>query len=94
VISASASGDLGASFARGDFGQMRDHHLGLDPAQVEALAARQDRDRHLADLGGGEEELHMGGRFLQRLQKRVEGACRQHVDLVDDEDLVARLAAR
>jgi hypothetical protein len=77
-------------FARGDFGQMGQHHLGLHPAQVETLAARQDRDRHLADFGGGKQEFHMLGRFLQRLQQRVEGVGRQHVDLVDDVDLVAR----
>ena len=47
----------------------------LDAAQVEALAARQHRHRHLADLGGGEDELHMRRRLFQRLQQRVEGAA-------------------
>ncbi len=62
----------------------------VDPAQVEALAARQHGHRHLADLGGGEDELHVLGRLLQRLQQRVEGVLRQHVHFVDDVDLVAR----
>ena len=70
---------------------------GLDAAEVEALAARQDGDRDLADLGGGEDELHMLGRLFQRLQQAVEGRLRQHVHFVDDVDLVAgdrRLVAR
>ena len=63
---------------------------GVDSAQVEALAARQDGDRHLANLGGGEDELHMLRRLLERLQQAVEGLVREHVDFVDDVDLVAR----
>ena len=56
---------------RADRRQMRDQHRGrLDAAQVEALAARQDRHRHLADLGGGEDELHMRRRLFERLQQR------------------------
>jgi hypothetical protein len=74
VISASASSAISRAFPSAIRRSMGDHHLGLDPAQVEALAARQHRDRHLADLGGGEDELHMRGRFLQRLQQRVERA--------------------
>ena len=41
----------------------------IDAAQVEALAAREDGDRHLADLGRGEDELHMLGRLLERLRE-------------------------
>ncbi len=62
---------------------------GVDAPQIEALAARQDGDGDLADLGGREDELHVRRRFLQRLQQAVEGLVRQHVDLVDDVDLVA-----
>ena len=57
---------------RGDAGEVRQHRLRLDPAEVEALAARQHRDRHLADLGGREDELHVRRRLLERLQQRVE----------------------
>ena len=46
--------------------------------------------RHLAHLGGGEDELHVPRRLLQRLQERVEGALGEHVHLVDEVDLVAR----
>ena len=62
-------------------------HIGRHASQVKALASRQDGDRHLADLGRGEDEFHIVGRFLKRLQKRVERALRHHVDLVDDIDL-------
>ena len=46
VISASASSVISAP-SRPAIRRKRDHHLGFDPAQVEALAARQHRDRHL-----------------------------------------------
>ncbi len=44
-------------FLGGDAFQMLHQHRAVDAAQVEALAARQHRHRHLADLGGGEDEL-------------------------------------
>ena len=77
-------------FQSRDPGEMGDQQLGVDAPEVEALAARQHGDRHLADLGGGEDELHMRRRLLERLQKAVEGLRRQHVHFVDDVDLVAR----
>ena len=77
-------------FGRADLRQVGDERVGLDPAQVETLAARQDRHRDLADLGGGEHELGVGWRLFQGLQERVEGVRRQHVDFVDDVDLVPR----
>ena len=42
--------------------------LGRYAAEIEALAARQHRDRHLVDLGGREKELHMLRRFLKSLE--------------------------
>ena len=62
----------------------------VDAAQIEPLTARQHRHRDPAHLGGGEHELHVRRRFLERLEERVEGALREHVDLVDDVDLGAR----
>ncbi len=44
-----------------DLGEVCVQHRRLDPAQVEPLAARQDRHRDLADLRGGEHELGVGG---------------------------------
>ncbi len=73
----------------GDVLHQGDQAGGLDAAEVEALAARQYGDRHLAHLGGGEDELHVLRRLLQRLQQAVEGGLRQHVHFVDDVDLVA-----
>ena len=75
-------------------GEMLHQHVGLDAAQVEALAARQHRHRHLADLGRGEHEFGVFRRLLQRLQEGVERRRRQHVDFVDDVDLIARAGRR
>ena len=60
-------------FLRGDAFEMLDQQRRIDAAQIEALAARQHRDRHLADLGGGEDELGVRRRLFQRLEQRVEG---------------------
>ena len=57
--------------------------------QVELQAARQDGDRHLLRIGGGQDEGDVRRRLLERLQHRVERVRRQHVDLVDHVDLVA-----
>ena len=77
-------------FPLGDISEMRDKLLHVEPAQVEALAARKNRYRHLANFGGGEHETDMFGRLLERLQQRVEGVSGQHVHFVDDVHLVAR----
>ena len=63
---------------------------GGNAAQVEPLAAGEDRYRELVHLGCREEELHVGRWFLQRLEQRVESVAREHVDFVDDIDLVTR----
>jgi len=68
--------------------------LDIDPAQIEALAARQHGNRNLADFGSGEDELHMLGRLLQRLWQGVERLRRQHVTLVNDEDFEAGAGGR
>ena len=80
----------GGPFGGKDGTQMGHHHVGFDAPEVIALAAGQDRDRNLADLGGGKDEFDVGGRLFQRLQQGVERPCRQHVHLVKDDDLVAR----
>ena len=71
-----------------------DQRAGIDAAQVETLAARQHRHRHLADFGRGEDELGVRRRLFQRLEQRVERRSRQHVHLVEDVDLVARAHRR
>ena len=79
----------GGPLRLGDSLQHLDHPLRGDALEIESLAAAQHGDRHLADLGGREDELHMLGRLLEGLQQRIEGAGREHVDFVDDVDLVA-----
>ena len=69
--------------------QPRHHGLGGDAAEIEALAPRVNGLGHLLRVGGGQDEHHVARRFLQRLQKRVEGGRREHVHLVDDVYLVA-----
>ncbi len=76
-------------FLRRDIGKMAHQHVSLDPAQIKTLAARQHRHRDFADLGGREHELGVLGGLFQRLQEGVEGRGREHVDFVDDVDLVA-----
>jgi hypothetical protein len=66
--------------------------LGLDRREVEPLAARQDRDRESSRFGRAEDELHVLGRLFQRLEQRVEGLVREHVDFVDDVNLEPRAA--
>ncbi len=56
-----------------DARQMLDQDLGLDPAQIETLAATEDRHRDLADLGRGQDEFAVGRRLFQRLQQSGEG---------------------
>ena len=90
AISASASGSAVDLFRSGDALQMLHQQRGIDAAQIEALAARQHGHRHLADFGGGEDELGVRRRLFQRLEQRIEGGARQHVHFVEDVDLVAR----
>ena len=82
------------AFLGADAGEVRGQFLGLDPAQLEFLAARQDGDRDLAHLGGGEDELGVRRRLLDRLEQRIPGLGREHVHLVQDVDLVARGAGQ
>ena len=90
AISASASGSTSTPFGLRDRAEMGGERFGRNAPQVEPLAARQDGDRDLVDLGRREQELDVRRRLLERLQERVERVLRQHVDFVDDIDLVAR----
>ena len=76
----------------GDVLQVADHILEGNTPEVEALATREDSVRNLAGLGGNQDEDHMRGRFFQRFQQSVEGRLGQHVDLIEDVDLVVGLA--
>ena len=66
-----------------------------EPERV-VVRARADRPDHLVGLRRGEDEHHMLGRLLDDLEQRVETLRRDHVGLVEDEDLepVARRGER
>src|SRR5262245_65946262 len=53
------------------------------------MRARADRADDLVRLGGREDELQMGRRFLDYLQQGVEARRADHVRFVDDVDLEA-----
>ena len=78
------------AFRLDHMGEMSREQIRRDAAQIETLASRQNRHRHLVHLGRGEQELHMRRRLFQRLQQGVEGVLGEHMDFVDDVDLVAR----
>ena len=69
--------------------QVGNHRVGGHAAEVELLAAGQDRRRHDLDFGRREDESEMGGRLLDDLEQSVEGLSGQPVDLVEHDDLVA-----
>ena len=73
---------------------MADDRLARHLLQVELQAARQHRHRNLLRIGGGEDELDVLGRLLQRLQHRVEGLLGQHVHFVDHINLEAAARRR
>ncbi len=72
-------------------GEVLQHRLGRHGPQVELQAAREHRDRHLLWIGGGQHELEVFRRLLQRLEHGVERRVREHVHFVDHEDLEAPL---
>ena len=86
--SRSATNALGLTNRR----QPLDDRGRANPREIEPLAPRMDRDRDLFRLRRAKYELHVLRRLLQRLQKRVERLPRQHVDFVDDVNLVPRAA--
>jgi hypothetical protein len=56
--------------------------------EVVNLASAQDGRQNLMLLGSGEDEDDMLRWLFQRLEKGVEGGCREHVDLIDDKHLI------
>ena len=78
------------AFLGADVGEVAFEQFDRNAAQVETLGPAEHRDRQLFHLGRGEEELHMCRRFLKCLQQRIESIAGQHVNFVDDVDLVAR----
>ena len=61
------------SFALANGGELIADGLAVHGPQIDLQAARQHGHRKTMRLGGREQELHVRGRLLQRLQQRVEG---------------------
>ena len=86
--------DLGVgldALAAEDVDEVAGELLGRQQRELEVLRARADGRQHLVRVGGGEHEHDMGRRLLERLQQRVRRRGREHVDLVDDVHLAARV---
>ena len=80
-------GDFSVFRAR-DFAQQRQHHFWFDPTKIKALAPRQHGHWNLANFGGGKDEFYMCWWFFKRLKQRIERTCGQHVNFIDDVNLV------
>ena len=62
--------------------------LVADAMEIETLAAREDGLQNLLRVGGAQHKDHVCRRLLERLEQRVKRRRCEHVDLVDDIDLV------
>ena len=82
------------ALGRGDLLQQLREPLHGVPAEIEALAAADDRGGHLVGLGGREHEADAGRRLFEDLQQRIERLTGQSLGLVDDVDLLAALHRR
>ena len=71
-----------------DGAQPRHDGLSRNAAEIETLAARVDGFGNLLGIGSSQHEYHVARRLFKRLEQRVERRRRQHVNLVDDVDLV------
>ena len=78
----------------GDVGQVVRQFAHADPSEVIPLTTGQDSRGDPVRLGGRQHENHMGRRFLQRFQQSVERLVGQHVDFIDDINLIAGLRRR
>ena len=67
---------------------MWEHDFGRGEAEGVDLRARGDGDGDFFEVGGGEDENDVGGRFFESFQEGVEGAFREHVNFVDDVDFI------
>src|SRR5205085_5694476 len=73
----------------GDVAQAVCYLLRGDGSELELLAAREDGFGNLVRVRRRHDEEDARGRLFQSLQQGVEGGGREHVDFVNDEDLVA-----
>ena len=73
----------------GNFRQMRKQIFVSDALKVVALATAQDCDGNFVRVGRRKDENHMRRRLFERLEQRIERLGREHVDFVDDINLVS-----
>src|SRR5690606_32769444 len=66
--------------------------IGRDAPEVKPLAAAQDRGGNLVRFSGSKDKAGVGRRLFQRLEQRVKGADAEHMNFVDDVDLVLAFA--
>ena len=78
----------GDILAAADVFKTFDHIRDGDAVKGDVLAARTDRDRHLMRLRGGQQKDYVRGRLFQRLEQRVEGRLREHVDFVNNVNFI------
>ena len=77
-----------------ELGEAGDDRVHRYAPEVEALAPGYYRQRHLVHLRRREDEDGVGRRLLEGFEQGVERRLGQHVDLVHDVHLVARLVGR
>jgi len=80
-------GDPGA-FLREDAAQPLVDLIEGDDPEIELLTAGDDGLRDFVQFGRCQDENNVGRRLLERLEQRVERLGGQHMDFIDDEDLV------
>ena len=81
-----ADGDV---LARAELAEVRLESLGRHEPEGVVVGPRADGADHLVGLGRREDELQVLRRLLDDLEQRVEALRRDHVGLVEDEDLEA-----
>ena len=79
----------GHALAVAELLQVRHQHVRRDQPERVVVGARADGADDLVRLGRREDELDVRRRLLDDLEQRVEALVRDHVRLVEDEDLVA-----
>ncbi len=83
-----AGGSDGDCLLLRDLHEVVDDVLVGDLAELEVLTAGNDGRRDLVEFRRREDEDRVRRRLLQGFEKGVKGVRREHVDFVDDEDLV------
>src|SRR5690554_152638 len=74
--------------------EMIDDIVLADALKIKTLTAAQNRDRNLLRLGGREDKMRMRRRLFKRLQQGVKRLVGEHMNLVNNIDLIAVPARR